>query len=488
MFLALAAAAGLLAYTTVRAVNVSMTHDECGSFLIWLDFPIFTCHSDPNCWGSANLHFLYVLLMKGSVRLFGTSELAVRLPALLGHVFYLFFSWKLVKSWTQNGWLALFGFVILNFNPFMLEFFGLARGYGLGVSMSMVGLYFFSRYVQTGKTGQLAGALGGAFLAVLANFTFLLFYAGLLGLAMANWLVRFFQAKKNGTETTPPASLRFSIPVQAAVSLLITLFLAWLVLPPIQLLSQNGEFEWGPGTFWDTFHSSVRTSFYGVKYFHANNVELFGGVFVGLLVTALFCSFRAFFRNPAGAWERFFAAASLLPLAVSMATIVQHYVLGSQYLVNRTALMLFPISILPVYLLTVFWVKNGRPNRWKIALPAVVGLFCVVHLYRAGLKSYSGEWYYDAGTKQMLLYLRDKLPPGQKVKLGMHWLYHPSSSFYFKTLPLDFAAEPLHYSKSLRRDDYYDYYYVQPSDIDSLPKNYVMEKNFMGVGCLMRKE
>lgn len=499
LWLALLAAVGLLAYTTLRAASVSMTHDECGSFLIWLDFPIFTCHADPNCWGSANLHFLYVLLMKGSVQLFGNSELAIRLPALLGHVVYMVCSWKLVRSWAPNkGWLALFGFVILNFNPFMLEFFALARGYGLGVSMSMVGLYFMSRYFQTGKTGMLAAALGGGFLAAMANFTFLLFFAAQLCVWAGNWLLLFFLRKKTGPlasqpEAAPtaanglglhrPASFFPQLLVVAGVSAL----LAWLVLPPIRLLSQNGEFEWGAGSFYDTFITSMRVTLYGGKYFHGHNAELLGGILVALLLAAGWFSVKSLWRNPGGVGERFFLAAVLFPLLVSGATIVQHQLLGSQYLVNRTTLILFPLCILPIFLLFAEVLKQ-KTTRLRILPPLLIALFCVVHLFRVGLKDYSSEWYYDAGTKQMLFYLHDKLPPGQKVKLGLHWLYHPSSSFYFKTVPFDFAAEPLVYSKSLRRDDYYDYYYVQPSDIDSLPKNYIMEKNFMGVGCLMRRQ
>lgn len=95
----------LLTYTTLRAHLLSLTHDECGSFAIWTNYDIFSCRTNPDCWSTANLHWLYVLLMKVSVGMFGDSELAIRLPALLGHVIYLVFSYKLV-DWSVKNLLA----------------------------------------------------------------------------------------------------------------------------------------------------------------------------------------------------------------------------------------------------------------------------------------------------------------------------------------------------------------------------------------------
>ena len=64
--LLLISAIGFFAYTFMRAHLLSMTHDESGSFYIWTHFNIFSCFVDPGCWKTANLHFLYVLLMKGT--------------------------------------------------------------------------------------------------------------------------------------------------------------------------------------------------------------------------------------------------------------------------------------------------------------------------------------------------------------------------------------------------------------------------------------
>lgn len=472
-------AAALLAYTTLRAARLSMTHDECGSWTIWTDFPIFKCYYSADCWGTANLHWLYVLLMKLSISLFGNSELAIRLPALLGHLVYLVFSWRLVTTWTNRPWLALFGFILLNTNAYLLEFSSLARGYGLAMAMLVISLYFSGRYVQTGKTWAIAGAFGGAFLAVLSNFTLLNYYACLLAVLGALVLFRFFRKEeRRWASLLRPASL----------ALLITGVLAWLVYRPLGFLMERGEFEYGAGSFWETFHSTVRNSTYGGRYLHTYNVEFFGGLLVLLLLWALIFSVRNFLKKPDGAREQFLLAANLLPLTASIAAVVQHHLLGTQYQVNRTALMFIPLCALPVFLFFANFLEK-KTNLLRAFLPAMIGIFCVVHFGRVAQLDFTSEWGYDAQTKNMVFYLDKKIPEGTKVKLGVHWIYHPSSTYYFKTRGFEFAELPLVYSKELRKDSYYDYYYVQPSDVPDLEQaGYEVEKRFSWVGALMRRK
>lgn len=469
----------LFVYTCLRADRLSITHDEAGSFTIWTNFNIFKCHFDPGCWGTANLHWLYVLLMKPSVWLFGDSELAIRLPALLGHLIYLFFSFKLVK-WAapKHPWVALLGFVLLNFSPYLLEFFSLARGYGLAMSMMMTSLYFFARWVESQRRSDLLKTFGGSFLAILSNFTMLNFYACLLAVMAGVVLVDFFQKKENRWRLLAETGA-----IAAAFSGL----LFWLLYRPIGMLRKLGEFEYGAASFGDTVYSVIKNSLYGERWLKMFNIEFFGGILFGLLLMATFFALRDFLKNPGAARPRFFLAAVLLPVLASLASIVQHHLLGSQYLLNRTALMFVPLAALPVFLLFVR-VFDEKFSRWKAVLPVLIGLFCLAHLLRAGQLKYTSEWGYDARTEDMLKYLNKNLPPGDKIKLGVHWLYHPSGSYYFKTVPYDFAAEPLTYSKELRTDDYYDFYYVQPSDLEALHPDYVLERKFSWVGCLMRRK
>lgn len=476
----------LLTYTSLRAHLLSLTHDECGSFAIWTNYDIFSCRTNPDCWGTANLHWLYVLLMKMTVGLFGDSELAIRLPALFGYVVYLVFSLKLAK-WVANTanlqtnthqhWLVLLGFVLLNFNAYLLEFHSLARGYGLAMSMMMMSLYFLARWVESGRLGPLLGTLGGAFLAVMSNFTLLVYFACLLAVITGGVVWAFLKKDENKVERAKWA-------VGGGVTFVA--LLGWLLHNPIRILRERGEFEWGVETFWQTYKSVVHCSLYGGRYLKMFNLELFGGLFFLLLLAATGFAIAHFTKKPKDTAARFYLAAVSLPLLATLAALAQHWILGTKFQVDRTAIMFIPLCSLAVFLFFANWMAQNN-SRWAAGLAVCVGLFVVVHFGRVAQLSYTSEWGYDAETKNMLAYLNQKIPPDTKVKLGVNWLYHPASMYYIKRLDYDFTEPPV-YSKNLFTDGRYDYYYVQPDDVQALDSLYVEEKRFSWVGVLLRKK
>jgi hypothetical protein len=483
----------LLAYTTLRAHLLSLTHDECGSFAIWTSYDIFSCRTNPDCWGTANLHWLYVLLMKLTVGLFGDSELAIRLPALFGHAIYLFFSIKLVK-WIaakvgssqlavgslliphSSSLTPLFGFVLLNCNAYLLEFHSLARGYGLAMSMMMVSLYYLARWVESGRLGPLVGTLGGGALAVLSNFTLLVYFACLLAVIGGGMFWAFLKKDENRVERAKWA-LGGSAAYLAA--------LGWLLHNPIRILRERGEFEWGRETFLETYKSVVHCSLYGGRYLKMYNLEVFGGAMFLLLLAATVFAVVNFIKKPKDAMARFYLAAISLPLMATVAAIAQHLILGTKYQVDRTAIMFIPLCALAGFLFFANWLAQ-KGSRWAVGLVVVIGLFVLGHLLRVGQLEYTSEWGYDAETKNVMAYMNDKVPPGQKVKFGVNWLYHPSATYYQQRFGYDFTEPPV-YSKELFTDGRYDYYYVQPDDFPKLDSLYVEEKRFSWVGILLRK-
>ncbi|MEY3052431.1 MAG: hypothetical protein RLY31_2216 [Bacteroidota bacterium] len=469
----------LLAYTACRAYHISLTHDECGSFSIWTTYDILGCRKDPNCWGTANLHWLYVWLMQGTVRLFGSGELAIRLPALLGHALYLLFSWRLANrivptAPSHHPGYAMATFVLLNANPFLLEFHALARGYGLAAAFLMMSLYFVFEWWRSRGFLHLAFAFCGAFLAVLSSFTQLYFFAALVATAALTVLTDFLRQ-----EPDRHTSLR-------SFSFLTIFFgglLHWLLQQPISWLQENGEFEYGAPSFLDMMHSVVKTSLYGVRYLREYNVELFGGLFLLLLLPAGIRNFRHLLRKPSDRRAQPALGLLLLPLAVASETIVHHHLLDSEYLVNRTALLFIPL------LATALAANLPHAKDTGKGLLVASALCCTIHFARAAQCSYTSEWGYDAQTRNMLRYLQEKLPREKQIRLGVHWLFHPSGAYYVNHLPFDSLAEPLAYRKTLRTDDYYDYYYVQPSDTTILrSQGYVVDRQFSWVGCLMRRK
>lgn len=126
----------LFIYVVIRANNLSFTHDESLSYAILFD--------NPMAIQTANNHILNTLFMWLSSLFFGNSEIALRLPNILSFGLYLYASFVIFKE-TKNAWLMALGSCLILLNPFLIDYFSLARGYGISLGCMMLSLYFFLR-------------------------------------------------------------------------------------------------------------------------------------------------------------------------------------------------------------------------------------------------------------------------------------------------------------------------------------------------------
>ncbi len=124
--------AGLLLSSIHRAATTPFTIDES------LSFAIFTW--DPSWGEKANNHWLNTMLMRWCSRLLDDSEISLRLPNVLAHAVYLLSTLGLIGL-VRPPALRMAGFVLFALNLFVLDFFSLARGYGLGMAAEAVSLY-----------------------------------------------------------------------------------------------------------------------------------------------------------------------------------------------------------------------------------------------------------------------------------------------------------------------------------------------------------
>ncbi len=115
-------------YAGVRASSVAFTYDESLTYGI--------IHGNRTFLHDANNHWLNTFAMRVTQHLFGQSEFALRLPNVLG--FGVYGAAVLVILWRRRPAAQVAGLLLLIVNPFLLEFFGLARGYGLGLAFVAV--------------------------------------------------------------------------------------------------------------------------------------------------------------------------------------------------------------------------------------------------------------------------------------------------------------------------------------------------------------
>ena len=130
----------------IKASVMPISYDEVFSFLHYASQNIRGIMSD---YSFPNNHLLNSILMKYSVFLFGDSELAIRLPALIFGIFSCIMLYR-ISCLLIRGDLLRFLFLALSFtHPFILDLHIQARGYSIGMAFSLMGLYMLLNYYNS---------------------------------------------------------------------------------------------------------------------------------------------------------------------------------------------------------------------------------------------------------------------------------------------------------------------------------------------------
>jgi hypothetical protein len=104
------------------------------------------------------------------------------LPNIIAFVLGFFYGVKFLKQVSENHFfLTVLGIALLFFNPYYLDFCGLARGYGMNANFTICSVYFIYNYLINNELKYLLIGLLWAALSVYANFSAEHFYGALVG-------------------------------------------------------------------------------------------------------------------------------------------------------------------------------------------------------------------------------------------------------------------------------------------------------------------
>ena len=463
----------LLIYTGYRAATLSFTIDESISFNVFVPLKFMDIVSYKIA--SSNHHMINTLCMKFMSMIFGSSEFSLRFPSLLSHLFYIIFTYKIVKKISSPN-LVLAGFLLLNLNPYMLDFFSLARGYSLAVTFSVGSIFFLLSYIDDNKDKYIIWSLIFAMLATLSNFPLLIYYLSLISIINLYWIgsLNIFKLKE---------VLKKNIPVFICSILLII-----IMFEPIRKLVKYKEFyDGGLNGFWaDTVGSLISATLYEQPYQQIASVFLKYFIGVSSLAMIITLTYNFYIRKWRILTEGLTLAIILLFLPC-IVTIAQHIILKSNYLINRMALFLIPIFFFSILLLISNFTKSLK---WKILtmifIYVVAGAF-TFHTIKSLNTSCALYWRFDADTKKMLsdLDIQVKKVNLCSVKLGVMSLYEPAINFYRKTKKYAWLEKV---TKDGYRDMNYNYYYLGDSSM-----NYINSRNLSVIkhysisnSCLVR--
>lgn len=462
----------LWCFAVAKAHFTSMTHDEASTYFHHLQSGFFKCFYSSDCWRSANNHLLNTLLWQQTIQWFGPTELGMRLPNLLGHLIFLGSSAFLVLRMTTRLLPGLAGFAILNFNPFLLDFFSLARGYGLCAGFIMAAIAFWWVWQQQRADRYLVMCCTALILAILSNFVALNVFAAIGG---ATFLLAF----REGRRVWQRVLLSFGS--TAAL-------LALILHRPVRFLRQGGEFQYGAGSLRESLESLITDPLYGNAYLGESTAPVVAAMVYVAFAAVCGWSLWYWYRQPDNRAYGFTAAvcvAFMLSIAVMIA---QHYLLGSVYLVHRTAVPLMPLLSGSIAAGWMLWAGPSRHRMVSGVLSAVVLVAMAWNLGRSGNVRYFREWWYDENTKAVMLYLNEVGEWRQKpVSVGVSWLFFPSGEFYRQTLSLPFV-EPLPNNSEVNPDTGYEYFYIEESQKPLLGDTYEQVKYYNWGRVLMRRK
>lgn len=359
---------------------------------------------------------------------FGNSEIILRLPNILAHIGYIIFSILLFRR--LNGWLILPLFVLLNFNPYLLDFFSLARGNGLSCFFLLGSIFFFMEYALSSQKKYYSFSVLFASMGVLSHFSLLYYFLALV-VVFNLWLF----IGKSITQEPFKFNMRQWIRKNDINIIGIILLTAILYVPIKKIVMANQLFYGGDRGFWiDTVGSLIRTSLYGCRYglFIENIVKVFVllSIFVNLFLFGYFLirKERNFFQA-----NRLLLLCFLLLIFAAVINMAQFYLIGTKLLIRRYGLLFFPLFMVNFCFLMVTLAQVKRVRFFVYATICLLASFVTLHTLSFFSPVNFLDWDYETNTKEMVNILKKDIPKNagdDSVVLGITWVYSPTINFY----------------------------------------------------------
>lgn len=441
----------LLLYSSYRSYTLSFTHDESYSFINIIHGSFYQIVSNDSYWISANNHIFNSLCMKYAEILFGPTEFNLRMHSVIAHVIYLIFTFLILKEIKPTR-LQIVGFIVLNLNPYLLDFFSLARGYALSIAFMTMSVYYFIQFTKKENLTHISVCLLAALLATLANFSIITYTVSIIILFECYMITKQYSFKQ---------LLLKNIPILISLLCLYSLYY-W---PITQLINHGQLFFGGEEGLWiDTVMSSIEVYLY-----HSTNFGFFKLCLIFFIISIVVIHAFIFYKRIKDKIIYSLDYSFIIMILILIINYTQHFFMNTSYFKERFAMFLVPLFFISSINCFIFLYQTN------FTLKIISSVFALAILLIAGSVSkdslnlsYTYNWRYDANTKEMLNDLTlSKADYNRSVKLGITWLFEPSINFYIETKKIQGLLP-------VNRDGVkgeYDFYYVDKDELTSFDKS-----------------
>ena len=400
----------LLTYVLIRAYTLSFTHDESLSFTMIIGDSIWK--------KTTNNHELNTILMSFSKKLFGTGEFSLRLPNVLSYVLYLMGCFFIVRS-SKDTWLLLFGLSAILLNPFLIEFFSLARGYGLSLAFMLMSIFYLirngNRYIKGSellKDFMLTSLF--ASLAIYANLAVINFFISVMFI----FIIKYFYFK-NTNVSGAYFSIKFwglffisAIPIIFGIKRLLK-------------LKEAKQLYFGASRFIEGFDTLIT---YSICLKEFTPVLLF----IAKLVIALFLLTGVLHLILKKRYDSSLFIMTVLIALFFIGLLLENYLFEAKYPAERTALIYIPIIAVFAYILLLELITYYEIKKlYYASLILCITIPIVINFFAGANFSRTTTWYYDAHTRDVMKIIRDKSQnTSNKILVGNNWLFEPAINYY----------------------------------------------------------
>lgn len=459
----------LIILNIIRVLRVPITHDEGITHKDYMNSSFMDIISFEKA--SANNHVLNTLLAKCSVAIFKDIPLFLRLDNILAQLFYMLFGYLVLSKIFKDRLMIILGFLVLNLDPFLFDFWGLCRGYGLSISFMMGSIFFFIAYLVSRSSNHLIYSLAFAVASVYSNFASLNFYLALLTTITLNAF--FLDNSHNGLRKK-----------EVRMLILSGIILAALIAYPIFKLKADHQLYYGGdnGFISDTIRTLVADSFF-ITDTNSTFVLLFSYTVVLALLWIAYRSIKLYLNKPLNRQQQITACLYLLLIIPVIATILQHYLLGTKFLISRTALFFLPLFLLALL--------SGQPGSNSISwyiLPIVISTVALVNFCAHLDMDTSWSWADDRFDSDMMKrVVHESGAQGRPVRLYPFWIFAPSLQYYAETCYKGKFYEIVHDKSGPKADTSFDYYYILKTQMPLIPSIYKIDTMYDDQYVLLKR-
>lgn len=408
---------GLFAYILLRSVMLSFTVDEAITYKYVSGFWEERLHS--------NHHFLNTWLMKAFSLIFGSHEWSLRLPNVLSFLLYAESVRRLLKG-IHSHVIFFAGVALFLFNPLILEYFSLARGYGLSLAFGLFSFALltdaFGRSRSDAKRSELlVGSALSAGVSLMANLNAINPALVIFGLSFTDqWItaVRLGNSKN-----------RIRLLIIGLLSLLFTLF-GVLVL---QGLREGADLNLGVGSYSIALIRTINKLIYfpGVT---ASSIELLLGLAALIFVAVIG---RWTIKSKIGYKH---LPALVVLSGMTLGWIVEHEFFGTQLPQGRQLLIYFPILVF-----VILKAADQQRNYIGPVLTGVFGLAAVINFVYATNITHTRQWTEDAGVRSAMMHLAEVVrlkEPVQTIETDVRFRHVVWYYIHSRELPLELPDTP----------------------------------------------